>query len=74
MVWTIILAAVILGFAAETRIDAFPFTTVFINRSRRFYHRMNCVAVKSGHPKAISVANAKKQGYYPCVRCNPPKW
>jgi methylphosphotriester-DNA--protein-cysteine methyltransferase len=63
-----------LAFAAETRIDAFPFTTVFIKKPRRFYHRMNCVAVKSGRPTAISVANAKKQGYRPCARCAPPTW
>ena len=73
-VWMIILAAVIGRFAAEVRIDAFPFTTVYINGPRRFYHRMSCIALKSEHPKAISIANAKKQGYYPCVRCKPPTW
>jgi methylphosphotriester-DNA--protein-cysteine methyltransferase len=71
---TMMLAAVILGFAADARLDAFPFTTVFINGPRRFYHRMSCLALKSGHPKAISIANAKKRGYNPCPRCQPPKW
>lgn len=69
-----ILAATLVGIAAETRIDAFPFTTVYINLPRRFYHRRNCIALKSGQPKAISVANAKKRGYIPCPRCQPPEW
>ncbi|MDR1581609.1 MAG: hypothetical protein LBS35_14730 [Synergistaceae bacterium] len=73
-VWTIILAAVIWVIAAETRIDAFPFTTVYINGPKRFYHRVSCVMLKRGHPKAISVANAKKRGYNPCLRCQPPEW
>jgi methylphosphotriester-DNA--protein-cysteine methyltransferase len=35
---------------------------------------MSCVALKNGRPKAISIANAKKRGYNPCVRCQPPTW
>jgi hypothetical protein len=73
-VWAVILAAVIWGFAAETRVGAFPFTTVYINGPRRFYHRVSCIALKHGHPKTISIANAKKRGYSPCPRCQPPKW
>jgi methylphosphotriester-DNA--protein-cysteine methyltransferase len=72
--WVMILAAVIWSIAAEKHIDAFPFTTVYINGPMRLYHRMSCVALKGGHPKAISVANAKKRGYNPCIRCQPPEW
>jgi hypothetical protein len=35
---------------------------------------MSCIALKNGHPKAISIANAKKRGYNPCAKCQPPKW
>jgi hypothetical protein len=73
-VWIMMLMAVMWGIAVGTRVDAFPFTTVYINGPRRFYHRMSCIALKSGHPKTISVANAKKRGYNPCARCQPPTW
>jgi methylphosphotriester-DNA--protein-cysteine methyltransferase len=69
------LAAGIVLLASETRIQAFPFTTVYIVRPGRFYHRHNCLVIRNNpRPIAISVSNAREQGFYPCKRCNPPTW
>ncbi|MDR3331333.1 MAG: hypothetical protein LBT08_01780 [Synergistaceae bacterium] len=54
-------------------VQAFPFTTVYITHPRRMYHRHNCIFVRT-NKKAISLSNAKKLGYWPCARCNPPRW
>ncbi|MDR2780626.1 MAG: hypothetical protein LBB28_05830 [Synergistaceae bacterium] len=70
----IFLAAGIVFFAAEAAVDAFPFTTVYITRPGRFYHRHNCIVIRNGRPIAISVSNAKEQGFYPCRKCEPPAW
>ena len=71
----IILALVMFLLSAENSIQAFPFTTVYIVRPNRFYHRRSCLVVRnSGRPIAISVANAREQGFYPCLRCTPPTW
>ncbi|MDR1650296.1 MAG: hypothetical protein LBR87_00750 [Synergistaceae bacterium] len=66
-------AAVILLFAAEVPTQALPFTTVYITRPGRFYHRRGCIALRHG-AIAISVSNAKEQGFQPCRRCAPPTW
>jgi hypothetical protein len=53
---------------------AFPFTTVYITRPGRFYHRRGCLVIRNGRPIAISVSNAREQGFYPCLKCDPPTW
>lgn len=73
-IFAIFLAAGIVLFAADAVIYAFPFTTVYIVRPGRFYHRRNCIVVKNGRPIAISVSNAREQGFYPCIKCKPPEW
>ena len=46
--------------------------TVFITETGKKYHSKNCsLAKKEG--KAISLAEAKKQGYTPCVACGADK-
>jgi hypothetical protein len=74
VVSVIILVAAIVLFAADASIHALPFTTVYITRPGRFYHRRNCLVIRNGRPIAISVSNAREQGFYPCVKCEPPKW
>jgi hypothetical protein len=75
LIRVVMLAAGIVLFAAETSLQAFPFTTVYIVRPGRFYHRRNCLVIRNnGRPIAISVANAQESGYYPCKRCEPPTW
>jgi methylphosphotriester-DNA--protein-cysteine methyltransferase len=74
VVLVICLAAGAVLFAADAAIDAFPFTTVYITRPGRFYHRHSCIAIRNGRPIAISVSNAREQGFYPCRKCEPPTW
>jgi hypothetical protein len=69
----IIIAIGILLFASEIPSQALPFTTVYITRPGRFYHRRSCLALKHG-ARAISVSNAREQGFQPCTRCKPPTW
>jgi hypothetical protein len=70
----ILLAAGIVLFAVDAAIDALPFTTVYITRPGRFYHRRGCIVIRNGSPIAISVSNAREQGFYPCRKCEPPTW
>jgi hypothetical protein len=75
LIGAIILASGIIFLAAETKLFAFPFTTVYIVRPGRFYHRRGCLVIRnSGRPIAISVSNAREQGFYPCAKCDPPTW
>ncbi|MDR1508016.1 MAG: hypothetical protein LBS53_00075 [Synergistaceae bacterium] len=70
----ILLSAGIVLFAADAVTCAFPFTTVYITRPGRFYHRRGCLVIRNGRPIAISVSNAREQGFYPCLKCDPPTW
>lgn len=70
----ICLAVGIVLFALDAVIDAFPFTTVYITRPGRFYHRHSCIVIRNGRAIAISVSNAREQGFYPCRKCGPPTW
>lgn len=46
--------------------------TVYITDTGEKYHRGDCSSLrKSKH--AISLAEAKREGYTPCKRCNPPE-
>jgi hypothetical protein len=69
-----LLAIGIVLFAADDAMYALPFTTVYISRPGRFYHRHSCVVIRNGNPTAISVSNAREQGFYPCLKCKPPAW
>ena len=45
---------------------------VYVSKSGQKYHRKDCQFVKED-AKALSVQQAKIQGYTPCARCKPPE-
>jgi methylphosphotriester-DNA--protein-cysteine methyltransferase len=47
-------------------------TTVYVTRTGKKYHKESCRHLKRSK-KAISLKNAKAQGYTPCKVCRPPK-
>ena len=46
--------------------------TVYITKSGKKYHRSTC-SYLSKSKTAISLKDAKAQGYTPCSRCKPPQ-
>jgi micrococcal nuclease len=45
--------------------------TVYINKTEKKYHRDSCPVLKNSKTP-ILLKDAKKQGYTPCEKCNPP--
>lgn len=46
--------------------------TVYVTNTGSKYHMSGCQYLKKSRIP-ISLSNAKKQGYTPCSRCNPPR-
>jgi micrococcal nuclease len=55
--------------APEVKAGAF---TVYVTRSGKKYHAAGCRFVSRGE-MALSLEDAKKQGYAPCAVCNPAR-
>jgi hypothetical protein len=47
-------------------------TTVYVTKTGAKYHTGNCSYLRQSKI-AITLSNAKAQGYGPCSRCNPPR-
>lgn len=47
-------------------------TTVYVTKSGTKYHTANCMYLRSSKIP-MSLEDAKKAGYTPCSRCNPPE-
>ncbi len=45
---------------------------VFITRSGTKYHNKNCTMLKRNYLE-LTLTEAKRRGYTPCSKCNPPK-
>lgn len=46
--------------------------TVYTTRTGACYHRAGCSALRKS-AYATTVSQAKRDGYRPCIRCNPPE-
>lgn len=48
-----------------------PDTKVYVTKTGKKYHRAECESLKKSKIE-IRLKDAKKKGYKPCTRCEPP--
>jgi hypothetical protein len=53
--------------------DAAAKETVYVTDGGKRYHRVGCRSVKKRGKVAITVKQAREQGYTPCSVCDPPQ-
>jgi hypothetical protein len=53
--------------------DAAAKETVYVTDGGKKYHRVGCRSVKKRGKVALTVKQAREQGYTPCSVCDPPQ-
>jgi hypothetical protein len=61
------------GAAAPVVGDAAAKETVYVTDGGKRYHRVGCRALRKRSKVALTVGEARKQGYTPCSVCDPPQ-
>lgn len=61
------------GAVAPVTGDAAAKETVYVTDGGKKYHRVGCRSVKKRDKVAITVKQAREQGYKPCTVCDPPQ-